>query len=369
MKLGSASKLATRRQALKTGGSVLAAVAICGVRPLWAGAAGQRVKVGQIGVGHAHASGKMSTLRKLADDYEVVGVVEPDAARRRAWEGHAIYRGLRWMTEEQLLGTTGLQAVAVETAVCDLVPTALRCVEAGMHLHLDKPGGESLEQFRRLLGEANRRKLCVQMGYMFRNNPAFQLCFRAVREGWLGPISEVHGVMSKMSAAGERKPLLPYRGGVMFELGCHLIDALVAVMGPPGKVVPFTRRTRPEMDALADSQLAVFDYPRATATIRSTVVEVGGMERRQFVVVGEEGTLEIRPLEPPRLVATLARARGPLKAGRQEVELPKMPGRYDAQLVELAQIIRHQREHPYPPAHDLAVQEATLLASGLAVTG
>lgn len=34
-----------------------------------------RIKIAQIGIGHNHAKGKMASLRKLSDVYEVVGVV------------------------------------------------------------------------------------------------------------------------------------------------------------------------------------------------------------------------------------------------------------------------------------------------------
>ena len=324
--------------------------------------AGERIKVGQIGVGHAHAGGKMATFRKLVDHYQVIGIVEPDEELRRKWQDHPIYRGLTWMTEEQLLNEPGLKAVAVETQVRDLLPAAARSIAAGMHIHLDKPAGESLPQFQQVLEEASRRGLVVQMGYMFRNNPAFQFCFQAVRDGWLGRITEVHGVMSKFSSAKERAPLLPYPGGTMFELGCHLIDSLVRVLGKPDKVTPFARRSHPEIDELADTQLAVFEYPRAIATIRATVVEAEGGRRRQFVVAGDEGTISILPLEPPRLTLGLTKPQGRFARGYQEVELAKMPGRYDDQLVELARIIRGKMQHPYPPEHDLAVQEAVLLA-------
>ncbi len=328
---------------------------------------GAKIRVGQIGVGHAHASGKMHTLRKLADQFEVVGVVEPDPKLRAQWEGNPVYRGLTWMTEEQLLNAKGLRAVAVETQVRHLVPTAARCVAAGMHIHLDKPGGESLRAFRNLLETASQRGLTVQMGYMFRNNPAFQFCFRAVREGWLGRVFELHAVMSKRADAAERSRLVPYPGGVMFELGCHLIDALVTVLGKPEKVTPFNRHSQPIDDGLADNQLAVFEYPRATATIRTAIMEVDGGRRRQFVVCGDEGTVDIRPLEPPRMLLALARVRERFTKGYQEVKLPAMPGRYDDQLLELARILHGEMQHPYAPAHDLAVQEAVLRASGVAL--
>jgi predicted dehydrogenase len=244
----------------------------------------------------------------------------------------------------------------------------MQCVNAGMHIHLDKPPGESLSAFRKLLEEASHRELTVQLGYMFRNNPAFQFCFKAVREGWLGHIFEAHGVISKTISTSRRTGLAEYAGGTMFNLGCHLIDALITVLGKPEKVTAYVRRTRQHQDNLADNQLAVFEFPKATATIRSAVMEVEGGKRRQFVVCGDQGTVDIRPLEPPRLLLALSQARGKYKEDYQEVRLPRMPGRYDNQLIEFARLIRDEIKSggtPYTPAHDLVAHKALLLACGL----
>ncbi len=330
-----------------------------------ASAGGRKVKVGQIGTGHAHASGKMAAARKLRDDYEVVGVVESDGALREGAAKNRVYEDLPWMSEEELLNTQGLEAVLVETTVPDLAPVAARCIDAGVHVHLDKPAGRSLSAFRKVLDEATRKNLTVQMGYMYRHNPGFRFAFQAVREGWLGDVFSVHGVMSKKVDDNRRKQLAAQPGGSMFELGCHLIDAMVAAIGAPGEVTPYTRRTRPEKDDLADNQLAVFEYPRATATIRSALVEVDGFARRQFVVCGNEGTVDIRPLEAPKLKLALEKPMGGYKKGYQDVSLPAMPGRYDEHLVELARIVRGEKEAEYGPAHDLAVHKAILEASGL----
>jgi len=327
----------------------------------------RKVKIGQIGTVHAHAGGKMDALRRLADDFEVVGIVEPDPKAREAAQRAAVYRGLTWMTEEQLLATPGLEAVAVERDTLDLVPTAARCVAAGMHVHLEKPAGLSLPAYRALLAEAARRKRCVQMGFMFRHNPAFRLCFQAVREGWLGRVFEVHGVMSRGFEIPLRQKIGGYPGGTMLELGCHLIDAAVAVLGKPTAVRGFARSTHPEVDKLADNAVAVLEYPGALATIRSTLLEVDAGRRREFVVCGDRGTFCIRPLEPPAAQLVLASAQGPYKKGVQEVTLPKMPGRYDDHLAELARVVRGQAPPEYSPEHDLAVHEAVLLACGLPV--
>lgn len=323
-----------------------------------------KIRVGQIGTAHAHASGKMGTMRK-SEEYEVVGLVEPDAELRAKAEQSATYQGVPWMTEEQLFNAPGLQVVAVETSVKDLVPTATRCVAAGKHVHLDKPGGESLPAFKALLDEATRRKVTVQMGYMFRYNPAFTLCFRLLREGALGEVFSIDAQMSKLLSAGERKGLLPYRGGSMFELGCHVIDAVITVLGRPDKVTPHLRSVSALGDGWSDNDLAVYDYPHASATVRSAMVEVEGGTRRNFIVCGTKGTLAIQPLEPPAARLALVAPHGEFKKGYQDVNFPKPGGRYDGDFADLAKVIRGEKAFEFTPEHDLAVQETLLLSCGL----
>jgi len=306
----------------------------------------------------------MEGLRKSAD-WEVVGIVEPDAGRRARAEKSAPYEGLKWMTEEELLNTPGLQAVAVETDVKDLLATAGRCIAAGKHLHLDKPAGEDLAAYRQLLSEATKRKLVIQMGYMFRYNPAFLLGFQLLREGALGDIFEVDAVMSKKMAAGSRSALLPYRGGIMFELGCHVIDAVITVLGRPDKVTPYNRAV--SGDGFLDNQLAVFEYPKATVTVRSSLAEVEGGSRRQFVMCGTKGTYDIHPLEAPAAKLALEAPYGKYKRGYQDIKFPPMTGRYDGDLADLAKVIRGEKPFEFTPEHDLIVQETVMQASGKTV--
>ena len=141
-----------RREVLQLCGGALALPLLAGLAPANDGAAKPRIKVGQIGVGHAHAN-KLTVYRQ-SPEYEVVGIVEPDPKLRQQAEAQAPYRDLKWMTQEQLLNVPDLQAVLVETHVRDLLNVAETCIAAGKHIHLDKPAGESLPQYRRLLQSA-----------------------------------------------------------------------------------------------------------------------------------------------------------------------------------------------------------------------
>lgn len=332
-----------------------------------------RVKIGQIGVGHEHASGKIEALRRLSEHYEVIGYVEEE---NPGWCSPEAYRGLPRMTEEELLSTPGLQAVAVETNMPELVSTATRCMERGLHMHLDKPGGETLEPFRQLIDGCRTRGLALQMGYMYRTNPAIGLCFRVLREGWLGEVFEVHAVMSRFDGDPYRRFLAGYPGGAMFNFGSHLIDLVVAMLGRPENVVSFQKATRD--DGLNDNGLAVLEYPRATATIRTSVVEADGMRHRRLLVCGTRGSAEVYPLEHPsdryRLDAlhvrlTLREGNSEYPAGTHIVSVGALNGRYDGQLIELAHTIRGEAKNPYTYEHDLVVQETLLAAAGYTAWG
>jgi len=320
------------------------------------------IRYAQIGVGHAHAT-KMEVYRK-STDYEVVGVAESDPELRKRFTDHMAYRDLKWMTEEELLNSPGLQVVGVETTVRDLLPTAEKCVAAGKHVHIDKPAGESLPQFRRILDEASRKHLAVQMGYMYRFSPAVVFMRDCLKKGWLGEPFEVHTVMSKVVPSSSRQGLAEYPGGIMFELGCHILDLAIGVLGKPESVQSVKQHAATIDDSLLDNMLATLIYPRAIATVKSSAMEVEGFARRHFVVCGTEGTLHIEPLDRPNVRVAFSTARSKYSKGYQTVEFGSY-SRYAGDAADLAAIIRGEKDPEFSYDHDLAVQETLLKVCGL----
>ncbi len=308
-----------RREFLHAAATLAAAAAL---RP-HAAAAGEsdRVKIGQIGTAvGGHAASTMRTLRELDQDFEVVGlVVDADDG---GLSNDSAYEGIPRLTEAELLAVPGLRAVVVETAVAALIPTAARAVAAGLHVHVEKPGGHSHDEVKQLLADADGHKVHVEIGYFFRFHPTFQFLYRAVRAGWLGQPTVVHGEMSKaVFDARARQQFMATRRVPMFELGCYLCDALVNVAGKPDRITTFSRRD--PTDGAIDNQLAVAEYPRCTATLRTSYREVRGDQRRQLVVSGDEGTIEILPLEgAPVLRMALSKPREQFRAEYQTVDLP-----------------------------------------------
>lgn len=318
----------------------------------------RRVRAGQIGTQHGHASGKMATLRKLQEDFTVIGLAgagdNPGAA----------YDGIPRFTVEQLLQQPDLEAVVVETDFPDACAAAHAAIKAGKAVHLDKPGALDHGAFKVMRQEAEDRGLIFQMGYMLRYNAGFQFVFKAVKEGWLGRITEIDAMMGKKLDAAGRLDLMRLPGGGMFELGCHLVDAVGCILGKPQAVHSFAKPT--DGDGFKDNQLAVLEYPTAVATLRCNMADPFGNPRRRFLITGTEGSLEIMPLESGRITARLTAPHGEYNVGEQQITLPA-GGRYDAELQVLAAAIRENRPLPWNAAHDIAVHETALKAGGSSV--
>jgi predicted dehydrogenase len=311
-----------------------------------------KLRIGQIGTEHAHAAGKMTAVRSLTELWEVVGVTGPKG-----------YDGVKSMSVEELLAVPDLKAVAVETTVEASCEMARLCIEAGKHVHLDKPGALKHDEFKSMRVEAEKRGLTVQMGYMLRYNPAFELLFQAVREGWLGEITEIDAAMGKLADARVLQQIGTLAGGGLFELGCHIIDATMTILGKPSSVTAFS--TPVSTDGVKDNQMAVLQYAKATAVIRCNHTDPFGGPRRRFNVTGTEGTFEIVPLESGKVNLSITKARGAYKKGAQSFQLDVPKDRYAAEFVDLAKIVRGEKKLAWDAAHDIAVHETVLRAAGV----
>ncbi|MEM7698522.1 MAG: Gfo/Idh/MocA family oxidoreductase [Verrucomicrobiota bacterium] len=327
----------------------------------------RRIKIGQIGTKHAHAAGKLSAIQQYPDLFELVGVVEPDEAQWASVSSREPYLQVSRLSEEELFATDGLEAVAVETAVAELVPTALRCLAREIHLHVDKPAGSSLSEATEMFTLANEKGLLIQMGYMLRYLPAFEKLRALVTAGALGEVTEINAMMGKLSKAGTREELSLYPGGGMFELACHLIDQVVTFLGPPEKVTAFTRQTR--SDGVADNQLAVLEYEKALASVRCNHVDPFGGPRREFSVTGTKGTASLRPLESGSLELKLSEPFEDLGKGSHSFELPYVGGRYGGEFRDFAAVVREDKPFAWGADHDVAVHRAVLEASGMPTDG
>lgn len=321
-----------------------------------------RIRCAVLGIDHAHALDVLGVL-KQSNDFVLAGVCEPDDTIRKSAAASPELAGVTWLTRDQLLGDDTIQMVAAEGGTERLLDLGRAVIDANKHLHLDKPPGVSLESFAGLLDAAARQNRIVQMGYMFRYNPGFDFLRQAVKEGWLGDVHAIHASMCTGLDAKKRQRMAFHKGGVMLELGCHLIDMLHLLLGEPRAVTPFLRHDGPFSDALSDNTAAVLEFDRAMATIEVAAMEAEAFPARRFKVAGTKGTIILSPLEPAAAQCCFSEPPPGFARGWQRREFPDTE-RHVRDFEELAQCIRGEKTFAYPRAHDLAVQRTVLRACG-----
>lgn len=333
----------------------------------------EKVKIVQIGVCHEHAEGKILSLRRLADIFEIVGFVNDNSFSQTPKLGGknlAAYEGLLELTLDEALNYPGIQAATIEVPNNELVPMALRCAERNLALHMDKPAGEDIALYGKLLDKCREKKLPFQMGFMFRGNPAFSFCTDAVKSGMIGDVYEIILDMNHGYGGDEyQKYIGCFKGGIMYNLGCHLIDFVVSAMGEPENVVPFLKSTPEQPPQVKNNTMAVLEYPYANAIIRCCSRHPeNGVNARRVWIAGTKGTIEFSPVErfdgkPVEMELYLKEPFESYPAGRQTISFPPQSDRYEKQLIELAEVINKERNSSYSLEHDYLVHKVTLAAA------
>ena len=330
----------------------------------------KRLKALFYGVTHEHAPGKLATLRRLADDYEVVAVV--DDRERTGWtfQDKIDLSGMNVVGEAEADARLAALAEDVDVAFVEvangrLMEIASRFADLGVPMHCDKPCGGQMEPYRTIVGNCRAKNLPFQIGYMYRGNPALRWLWEFAADGGLGEVSFVEADMNHdygYPAADYGRYLAQFGGGIFYNLGCHLVDA----------VLPFVKGGCDSAEVALDaapgypqdsptSAFATLRFGGATVVLRTACGMGGGILARRLRVDGTLGTADLCPIERfdgEELKLTLT-----LKGKDQKVmSFGVQDDRYAAQLIDLACVVRGEKANDQDYDRDLTVHGILLEA-------
>ena len=325
------------------------------------------------GMTHEHAPGKLETLKKLTDDFEIVAIVD-DLPRKSP-----MYRDQAWdaadypiVSEAEAWSIPDIDVGFVEVTNCDIMEIAAKFAERGIPMHCDKPCGEDFEAYRKVVEMCRAKDIPMQIGYMYRTNPALKFVWDFVRSGHLGKIGFIEADMNHAyNHDNYAEYMQTFKGGILYSLGCHLVDMIKPmVKGNPVKVTRVLKSAFGYPAGGKTDGLALMEFAETNVLVRTACEMPGGILSRRLRVDGTNGTIDLCPIErfdgeELTLALTLRNAAGGCSAGRQVLRFGVQTDRYAEQLRELASIVRG--ETPNDPAqydHDLKVHELTLMACG-----
>ena len=329
----------------------------------------RKTKIAQIGINqYSHSNEIFGSICKQSELFEVVGIVFPEGEKERIPLKYEKVNTYPELTLEEVLEDPEIEAVTVETDEIYLTKYALLAAKAGKHIHMEKPGGANLAEFEELIQTVKQTGKVLHIGYMYRYNPYIIDLLERIKKGELGEILCVEAQMNCIHARELRRWLGELPGGMMFYLGCHLVDLILQIQGQPKRIIPMNRSSKRNTDA-EDFGMAVFEYETGISFAKTSAQEIGGYARRQLVVVGTEGTVEIKPLEmfiPGQGIYT-EKTEYFTKAWDNLGEHFKTPlfNRYDGMMEGFAACVREERTNPYTPEYELELYKTVLKACGV----
>lgn len=328
------------------------------------------LRLGILGAWHVHADGLVKQIAAHPDEFQLIAGFdpEPDVVARRQMTWNSLLPDFEWLPSAGDVLSRQLDGIVVEGRVHQNVQWAQLAIDHGLPVLLEKPAGDTLSPFRKLIEAARQNQLHVQLIYLFRYMSAMQELVRRVRGGELGQIYEFRGRLPKDISGYDEyvTDLGCYSGGIFFEMAGHLVDLLVTIMGPPRQVSPFLAHHHPSPGGFVDNGVAIFTQQHGWGIIEVPALEVAPQSRR-IEVYGTEGACVIPHLGSGHLGNRNVQ---PIQIYRRSqsvwetLELPAATLQI-SDLREFAAVITGRKSPDYSPEHDLAVHEALLRASGM----
>ena len=193
------------------------------------------VKIGIIGCGNISG-----IYFKAGATFSILDIVacadlDPQRAREKA-EEHGIPKAC---TVTELLRDPEIQIVVNLTIPGAHFDVCLAALEAGKHVHVEKPLSITREQGKHLLATAQSKGLRVGAAPDTFLGGGLQTCRKLIDDGWIGePIGATAFMLCHGHESWHPDPEFYYKvgGGPMFDMGPYYLTTLVTLLGPVASV-------------------------------------------------------------------------------------------------------------------------------------
>lgn len=250
------------------------------------------IRAGVIGFGLA---GRLfhSAVIAATPGFELAGIVERSGnSAHEAYPNATIFRNV-----DDLLADKNIRLVVVATPSGSHYELGRRALEAGRDVVIDKPMALSSDEAGRLIQLAHGKNLVLCPFHNRRFDGDFLTIKKLLADNTLGRLSlfESHFDRWRPQPKLDVWRESAVGGGILYDLGPHLIDQALNLFGAPEAVFGDIRVERD--DAVLDDAFDIhLYYPQLTVLLRATCLASGRQAR--FVLHGTRGSYIKTGLDP-----------------------------------------------------------------------
>jgi len=229
---------------------------------------------------------------------------------------------------QELIEADDVDIVHVCTPNSQHMPALRAAIAAGKHIYVDKPVTASLEEADELDGLLAGYKGTAQVALQYRFFPATLRAKQLIDEGFLGPVTHFRGAYLHAGSVDPDKAVnwkstAAAGGGVIRDLGSHILDLLGWLIGPFAAVHCVSRiwaAQRPSLDEpgkrmtidVEDAAVMLLrSADGAIGSVEASKIATGTEDELRFEIHGRHGAMRFNLMQPNYLeVYDLRRADG-----------------------------------------------------------
>ena len=276
----------------------------------------KRIGVGIIGWGfmgktHTHALREMPLFYPGAGFEPVLASVcsrRVDMAKEAARQ-----MGFAHFTDDYMetLRRDDVQVVSICTPNELHEEMALRAIELGKHVYLDKPVSTDYASAKRIADAAKKAVVTCQVALNNRFLPAIIRAKQLIDEGRIGEVTAFRCYYKHSGSIDPNRPVgwkQLSSAGVLQDLGSHALDMITWLIGAPESLMCSLRTLYParpkagggEVTALGDDHaLIVMKMPGgAVGTVEASKIWTGADDELGFDIAGTKGAIRFDLMQP-----------------------------------------------------------------------
>ena len=211
----------------------------------------------------------------------------------------------------ELLAMEDIDVVSICTPNEAHEEMAIAALKAGKHVYIDKPLAVTAESARRIADAAAQANVLTRCVFNNRYFPATMRAKQLIDEGRIGRIMQFGARYLHSGSIDPNKPIgwkQQMQGGVLLDMGSHVLDLMTWLIGYPEKVFCRMRTLyseRPTRDGGIEKNLSddhvmmLLEMPcGAIGNIEASKIATGSNDDLIFEIRGDKGALRWNLMDP-----------------------------------------------------------------------
>lgn len=252
------------------------------------------IDVGLVGFGLGGRSFHAPVIQAV-DGLRLAGIVQ-----RSGDEAKKLYPQAKIVRSvDELLKIETIQLVVIATPNQTHFPFAMRCLEAGRDVVVDKPFTNTLAEATELVRTAKRLGRVLTVYHDRRFDADFQALRKLLATGELGRIVRFESHYDRFRPKGKPGAWREVPGpgsGILWDLGPHLLDQALTLFGAPERITADVRIER-EGFVTDDAFDIWLHYPESRLAALGASM-LCAVPRSRFVVFGTKGSYLKKKFDP-----------------------------------------------------------------------